>query len=159
MSVLKINGKKRERDKLDSSARKLLHAMWNGVDHDLTMDNGEIIQAGTPLGDYVASKAIGLPRRVLEFWRHQRVFKDASREQMIARRNEEEPNNLVRLIEIRNDKSDPRTLGAIDRIRVKDPTPAVHVDLSRHDNRQQTLVAPAGYVVNLGEPIKVEEKE
>lgn len=147
--------------KLNSGARKLLYTMLYGVDVPITRPDGTVIQPGTPLSDGMAAYHIGMKPRHLDYWRHQRVFKDARDQQAIERRRAEEPNNLAMAISIRD--SDPLAttrLAAIDRIRVKDPTPSVHFDLSRHDNRQQTLVAPAGYVVNLGEPMKkIEEKE
>lgn len=154
MSVLKINGKKREADKLDTRAKRLLQAMWHGVDQDITLSNGKIIKAGTPMGDHVAARVIGMPGRYLEYWRHQRVFIDALREQGNARRHSEEPTNLATALAIRDHPADSPEdrrvkLAAIATIRVKEPVTAVNVDLSRHthDNRQQTLVAPAGYVV------------
>jgi len=146
--------------RLDSRAKRLLHAMWHGVDQELTLGNGEKIAPGTPIGDYVAAKALGMSRRHLEYWRHQRVFKDALHEQRLARFEAEDPTNFATAQSIRDNPLQPGAtrLAAIDRLRIKDPAPAVHVDLSRHDNRQQTLMAPAGYVVNLGTPV-IEEKE
>ena len=142
--------KKPEPTKLDSRARKLLHAMWHGVDRDITTQLGRIIPAGTPMSDFHAAHVLGMPNRVLDYWRHRQVYKDALREQMNARRHSEEPENLAMAINIRDTDPDNRTkLAAIQTIRVKEPVAAVNVDLSRHDNRQQTLVAPAGYVVNL----------
>jgi len=142
--------KKPEPTKLDSRAKKLLHAMWHGVDRDITTQLGRVIPAGTPMSDFHAAHVLGMPNRVLDYWRHRPVFREALREQANARRNAEEPANLAMAINIRDNSIHETTrLAAIDRIRVKEPVAAVNVDLSRHDNRQQTLVAPAGYVVNL----------
>jgi len=144
------SSKKPAPTKLDSRARKLLHAMWHGVDRDITTQLGRVIPAGTPMCDFHAAHVLGMPNRVLDYWRHQTVYKDALREQSNARRNAEEPENLAMAISIRDNNPDDRVkLTAIQTIRVKEPVAAVNVDLSRHDNRQQTLVAPAGYVVNL----------
>jgi len=146
--------KKPEPTKLDSRAKKLLHAMWHGVDRDITTQLGRIIPAGTPMSDFHAAHVLGMPNRVLDYWRHRPVFREALREQSNARRNAEEPENLAMAISIRDNNPDDRVkLTAIQTIRVKEPVAAVNVDLSRHDNRQQTLVAPAGYVINLsGKP-------
>lgn len=158
--------KKPEPTSLNAQARRLLHAMWYGVDRDITLNSGEIVPARSPLSDYEAARALGMPGRILRYWQRLPVFREAVRQQGLARRQSEEPSNLARALQIRDypalTPDDRRVqLAAIDRIRVKDPAPAVHVDFSSHthDNRQQTVVQSAGYVVNLGEPMKIEEKE
>ena len=148
--------KKPEPTKLDSKARKLLHAMWHGVDRDITTQLGRVIPAGTPMSDFHAAHVLGMPNRVLDYWRHRPVFREALREQANARRNAEEPENLAMAISIRDTDPDNRTkLAAIQTIRVKEPVAAVNVDLSRNDNRQQTLIQPGGYVIDLTDKKKL----
>jgi hypothetical protein len=139
---------------LDSRAKKLLQAMWYGVDEDFTTPTGKVIPRGTPMGDAHAAMAIGMRQKHLRWWRVQRVFINAVQEQSVARRQSEEPENLAVAMNIRDNDPDNKTkLAAIATIRVKEPVHAVNVDLSRHDSRQQTVVAPAGYVINLsGKP-------
>lgn len=145
-------------EKLPRAIESIIYAMVNGVSETLFPDKPiwDQIAPGMPLSGRQAGFALGISQIKIDYWMRQRVFKDALREAVTARRHAEEPENIRCAIEIRDNKGDGSPerdntrLKAISAIRIKEPAPAVNVSLSQtNQTNNQTNVITPGYVIKL----------
>lgn len=139
----------------------VIDAMLYGVSQDIVVD-GSVVAAGTPVGLPVAAKALGFRVKLVRRWADTKVFQEALREAMRARRLYEDPVNLATAIELRDKigdgsvERDRTRLKAIDSIRAKELPPPVNVNISQRVGIANVV---PGYVIKLDEKASLPESD
>lgn len=139
----------------------VIDAMLYGVSQDIVVD-GSVVYAGTPIGLPVAAKALGFRVKLVRRWADTKVFQEALREAMRARRVYEDPVNLATAIELRDKigdgsvERDRTRLKAIESIRAKELPPPVNVNISQRVGIANVV---PGYVIKLDEKAPLPETD